>query len=42
MTIDTANPLIVYGLALEKNQDINVGPYAWKTEVDLGYVACVE
>ncbi|KAL1411565.1 hypothetical protein Q8F55_002528 [Vanrija albida] len=35
MTIDT-KPYIVYGLALEKGQNINVGPYAWKTEVDLG------
>jgi hypothetical protein len=29
-------PYTVYGLSLESGQNINVGPYAWKTEVDLG------
>lgn len=28
-------PLPLYGLSLEEGQNINVGPYAWKTEVDL-------
>lgn len=34
----TIAPVTLYGLALEKGQNINVGPYAWKTAVDLGYV----
>jgi len=35
MTIDN-KPLPLFGLSLESGQNINVGPYAWKTEVDLG------
>ena len=34
MTKDIA-PIPLYGLSLEEGQNINVGPYAWKTEVDL-------
>lgn len=34
MTKDTS-PIPLYGLSLEEGQNINVGPYAWKTEVDL-------
>lgn len=34
MTKD-ASPIPLYGLSLEEGQNINVGPYAWKTEVDL-------
>lgn len=31
--------IALYGLSLEVGQNINVGPYAWKTAVDLGYVS---
>lgn len=34
MTKDIS-PIPLYGLSLEEGQNINVGPYAWKTEVDL-------
>lgn len=32
----TISPVTLYGLALEKEQNINFGPYPWKTAVDLG------
>lgn len=37
-SIMTIAPIELYGLGLEHGQDINVGPYAWKTAVDLGWV----